>query len=188
MRNKAGRQETEREVLFSADFTSAEVYNKVSADHSPLKALTNNTPVHGKWIKPVPPHTAAGEHRGTLWFPSRRIPCLVLHNFFLLFSVKHIWLLRCFCVHCVPPPPWKRFIRRKGFQKLVRLIDLDQLLELALWIQKKALIKEPGLQKHPLCHLFPKQMGEGGAQPMWAPWRAAWRWSRALEGPAEALN
>jgi len=30
-------------VLFSADFTSAEVYNKVSADHSPLKALTNNT-------------------------------------------------------------------------------------------------------------------------------------------------
>lgn len=66
MRNKAGRKEAEREVLFSTDFTSAEVYNKVSADHSPLKALTNNTPAHGKGIKPVLLRAAAGEHRGAL--------------------------------------------------------------------------------------------------------------------------
>lgn len=44
MCEEQGRQEeTELEVLFSTDFTSAEVYNKVSADHSLLKALTNNT-------------------------------------------------------------------------------------------------------------------------------------------------
>lgn len=43
VRNKAGRKKTEWEVLFNTDFTSAEVYNKVSADHSLLKALTNNT-------------------------------------------------------------------------------------------------------------------------------------------------
>jgi len=48
VRNKAGRKETEVEVLFSTDFTSAEVYNKVSADHSLLKALTNNTLALGK--------------------------------------------------------------------------------------------------------------------------------------------
>lgn len=43
MRNKAGRKKTEQEVLFNTDFTSAEIYNKVSADRSLLKALTNNT-------------------------------------------------------------------------------------------------------------------------------------------------
>lgn len=117
------------------------------------------------------------------------LSCLVLHDFFLCFSVEHISLLCCFCacMSCLPAH-WELFVGRKGFQKLVRLIDLDWLLGLALRIQKKALFKEPGVQKHPLCHLFPKWMSEGGARPVWAPRRAAWRWSRALEGPTETLN
>lgn len=73
MCEEQGRQEeTELEVLFSTDFTSAEVYNKVSADHSLLKALTNNTLALRKWIKPVPQCTAAGERRGTLWSPNNQ--------------------------------------------------------------------------------------------------------------------
>lgn len=97
VRNKAGRKETEWEVLFSADFTSAEVYNKVSADHSLLKALTNNTPAHGKWIKPVLPRMAAGEHCGMLWslnswslLSSAAQFLSALHHFFLLLAVEHI--------------------------------------------------------------------------------------------------
>lgn len=36
------------ENLFNTDFSSIEVCNMVSSDHSLLKAVTNNVAIHGK--------------------------------------------------------------------------------------------------------------------------------------------
>lgn len=51
VKNKAGRKEAKLRVLYNTDCTSAEVYNKVSADHSLLKTMANNTTIHGKWVR-----------------------------------------------------------------------------------------------------------------------------------------
>lgn len=62
-----------------------------------------------------------------------------------LFSWACITSVLFLCVSCLLPSQ-KLFVRRKDFQKLVRLIDLDWLLGLALRIHEKALFKVPGLE------------------------------------------
>lgn len=88
----------------------------------------------------------AGEHHGTLWSPNS---CSLLSSAVQFLSALFCWArmtsVLFLCVSCLLPSR-KLFVGRKGFQKLVRLIDLDWLLGLALRIQKKALFEVSGLE------------------------------------------